>query len=416
MKSRVRVWIIAGAAALVLASCVTSVGQTRSSESPPVPATAAQTQAFQSWAAGFRGRALGAGIDAGVFDRAFAGAGFRPDVIEKDRNQGEFNRTLRQYIGSAVTDIRISEGRRLLAANAALFDRIEATYGVDREVVAAIWGMESDYGRDRGAIPVASALGTLAVDGRRGRFAEEQLVAALRIVQRGDVSAERLTGSWAGAMGHTQFIPTSFLSLAVDFTGDGRRDIWSDDPSDALASTANYLARSGWRRGQPVLVEVRLPPGFNTAQAQRSNTRLPSAWAAAGVRAADGSAIPDHGPAAILLPEGATGPAFMVFRNFRAVERYNAADAYVIGVGHLADRLAGGGPFRTVWPEGERALTDAERRELQRLLVAQGYDTGGIDGRIGSGTIAAIRDWQARQGMAVDGFASLALLAALRGR
>jgi membrane-bound lytic murein transglycosylase B len=278
----------------------------------------------------------------------------------------------------------------------------------------AVWGLESAYGTYRGSSDIIRSLATLAHEGRRGTFFEQQLLAALNILQDGDVPARSMTGSWAGAMGHTQFIPTSYLAYAVDFDGDGRRDIWSDDPTDALASTAAYLRKSGWTKGQPWGVEVRLPGGFDYALANRKIVRTPSDWAALGVLDMDGRAVPDHGSAAILLPAGAEGAAFMIFDNFAAIEKYNAADAYVIGVGHLSDRIGGGAPIRSGWPSDERALSVTERKEMQQRLTDAGFDTQGVDGRIGPNTIDAVRGFQRAKGLAPDGYASLGLLQRLR--
>ena len=381
----------------------------------PVPVQSSSRDAgLQRWIAGFRGRALSAGIGADVFDRAFRGVRHDPGIVRRDRNQAEFTQPIWKYLDAAVSESRVRNGRAALRRHADRLQAIEDSYGVEKEVVAAIWGMESAYGTRRGDLPVIQSLANLAYDGRRGRFFERQLLAALRILQAGDVAPERMTGSWAGAMGHTQFIPTSFLEFAVDATGDGRRDIWGDDPADALASTAAYLKRSGWRKGQPWGVEVRLAEGFDYAQADRSTRRLPSRWARAGVVGMDGRAVPDHGNASILLPAGARGAAFLVFDNFAAIERYNAADAYVIGVGHLSDRLGGAGPIRADWPRGDRPLTSAERRELQRRLSARGFDTGGVDGRIGPRSVAALRAFQRSAGMPPDGYASLDVLERLR--
>ncbi len=369
---------------------------------------------LRAWIAGFRERALAQGIRADILDAAFAAVRYDPEVIGRDRNQSEFTKTIWAYLETAVSESRIRNGRAALADHAAAFDMVERAHGVEKEIVAAIWGLESAYGAVRGDDPVIGSLATLAYDGRRGPFFEAQLIAALRILQAGDTTPQNMTGSWAGAMGHTQFMPTSFLEHAVDGTGDGRRDIWSDDPTDALASTAAYLAGFGWTRGQPWGVEVALPAGFDYARADRAVTRAPSEWAALGVRDMDGASVPDHGPAAILLPAGAGGAAFMIFDNFAVIERYNSADAYVIGVGHLADRLAGGGPIGGGWPEGDRALTFDERQEMQRLLTLAGFDTQGVDGRVGPLTIDAIRGFQDRAGLIPDGYASLALLQRLR--
>jgi len=366
------------------------------------------------WIAAFRGRALGQGIRGDVFDRAFATAIYDSEVIVRDRNQSEFTKTIWEYLGAAASDSRVTNGRAALAEHLDTLERIEARYGVEKEVVVAIWGLESAYGARRGDMPLIGSLATLAHDGRRGAFFEDQLVAALKILQNGDITPDKMTGSWAGAMGHTQFIPTSYQALAVDFTGDGRRDIWSDDPTDALASTANYLAKSGWTKGQPWGVEVRLPEGFDFALAQRSVRKSTSEWAALGVVGADGAALRDHGPASVLLPAGARGAVFLIFGNFRAIERYNAADAYVIGVGHLSDRIGGGGAIIASWPLGDRALSYAQRKDMQRLLSARGFDTQGVDGRVGPNTLAALRAFQRSVGMVPDGYASMAVLEKLR--
>ncbi|TCO72934.1 lytic murein transglycosylase [Rhodovulum euryhalinum] len=371
-------------------------------------------QGFQRWIEDFRSRALSHGIAAGVFDTAFQGVRYNADVIERDRNQSEFTKTIWDYLDSAASETRIGNGREALTRHRGLLDRIEARYGVDKEVVVAIWGLESAYGEYRGRTPIVEALATLAYDGRRGAFFEDQLIAALKIVQSGDTDARHMTGSWAGAMGHTQFIPTSYLAYAVDFTGDGRRDIWSDDPADALASTAAYLARFGWKTGQPWGVEVQLPRAFDHRLADRGVMRMPSDWAALGVRDMDGRPVPDHGRASILLPAGARGAAFMIFDNFAVIERYNTADAYVIGVGHLSDRIRGGGPIRASWPRGDRALLFAERKEMQERLTHAGFDTRGVDGKIGPNTIAAVRAFQRSVGMIPDGYASLEILRRLR--
>jgi len=369
---------------------------------------------FDRWIAGFRGRALARGIRADVFDAAFRGIGYNADVIARDRSQSEFTKTIWDYLDTAVSATRVTNGRKALARHRRVLDRIEATYGVEKEVVTAIWGLESAYGTFRGTTPVIEALATLAYDGRRGRFFEGQLIDALKIVQAGDIPPAAMTGSWAGAMGHTQFIPSSFLAYAVDFTGDGRRDIWGEDPTDALASTAAYLARFGWTKGQPWGVEVTLPRGFDYALTGERIKKSPRDWAALGVRDTAGRAVPNHGRASILVPAGARGAAFMIFDNFHVIERYNTADAYVIAVGHLADRIAGGGPIRADWPRGDRALMAAERTELQERLTAAGFSTGGIDGRIGPKTIAAVRAYQRANGLVPDGYASLDILKRLR--
>jgi membrane-bound lytic murein transglycosylase B len=308
----------------------------------------------------------------------------------------------------------VQNGKSALRDHRRILDQIEARYGVEKEVVVAIWGLESAYGSYRGSNDVIQSLATLAYEGRRGRFFEEQLIAALKILQNGDTRPRNMTGSWAGAMGHTQFIPTSYLAYAVDFDGDGRRDIWADNPVDALASTAAYLQKSGWRKGQPWGVEVLVPDNFDFSLASRSVKRSPAAWARQGVVGIDGKQVPNYGQASLLLPAGAKGAAFMIFDNFKAIERYNAADAYVIGVGHLSDRIKGGPAIQSSWPDDDRALTFAERKEMQQRLTRAGFNTQGVDGRIGPKTIDAVRRFQSANGLIPDGYASLSLLRQLR--
>jgi membrane-bound lytic murein transglycosylase B len=323
-----------------LAACSGGGGGVSAPPPPTIADWSPRDEALTAWIDGFKPKALAAGIDSTVYDRSMARVGLNASVIEKDRNQAEFTLTLTDYIGRVASEERIALGKTSLAGQAATLARIEATYGVAPEVVAAVWGVESAFGTRRGSNRVIEALATLAYDGRRASFYESQLIAALKIIQAGNVDAERMTGSWAGAMGHTQFIPTSYLAYAVDFTGDGKRDIWSDDPTDALASTAAYLAKSGWTRGQPVIAPVTLPAGFSASLIGKGSKKLPSEWADLGVSAKRGT-IPDHGPSSIIAPQGVTGPALMAFPNFRAVLRYNNADIYAASVGYLAERLAG---------------------------------------------------------------------------
>lgn len=366
--------LLVGAAAL-LAGCAPRLPAQTGGGSVNEWATAPDA-GYEAWVAAFLPRAAAQGIPEATLSSAFAQAGFIPAVIERDRTQAEFSRSLQDYLLSGVSDSRVENGRAAMARHAATLAAVEATYGVDKEVVAAIWGLESSYGARKGDVPVVSALSTLAYEGRRAQFFEDQLMAALRILAQGDTTPQAMKGSWAGAMGHTQFIPTSFESLAVDFTGDGRRDIWGEDPSDALASTANYLARSGWRRGEP--------------------------W---GSLASEGSG------GRVIQPAGA--PAFRVYPNFDVIKRYNNADSYAIAVGHLADRLRGRPPLAGLF-SSERPLTLAERVELQERLTALGFDTGGTDGAVGPRTIQAIREFQASRGLAPTGFAAPSVLAALR--
>ncbi|MFP5480410.1 MAG: lytic murein transglycosylase [Alphaproteobacteria bacterium] len=363
---------------------------------------------WDAWVEGFKGRAVGRGIAPATVDAAFRGAGFLPEVIERDRNQTEFTRTLEDYLNIAASDERVALGRQKYAQYGGVLSAIESRYGVEAHVVAAVWGLESFFGTRRGNVPVISALSTLAYDGRRGEFFESQLVAALKILQAGDVSAGAMVGSWAGAMGHTQFIPTSYLAYAVDFTGDGRRDIWAEDPSDALASTAAYLARSGWTRGLPWGMEVTLPAGFDRGLLGRGKGRSAAEWQGLGVRpvgpvALAGGSIIDGG-----------GPFFLLTQNFATILRYNNAQNYAIGVGHLSDRILGRGPVQASFGPDAAGMTKSDRQELQRLLTARGFDTGGTDGVIGAKTRGAISAWQASAGLPVTGEPSLELLRRLR--
>ncbi|MEX1661498.1 lytic murein transglycosylase [Thioclava sp. 15-R06ZXC-3] len=380
-----------------------------------IPAADPATEArFEAWLRGFKSRAMANGISDATWTRAMADVRYNPKVIERDRYQSEFTKSIWDYLDSAVSPERVATGQQMLRQYGPQLNAIEKKYGVDKEVVVAIWGMESRYGAHRGTTAIIPALATLAYDGRRGEFFAKQLIAALKIIQSGDVDERHMTGSWAGAMGHTQFIPTSYEAYAVDFTGDGKRDIWSNDPTDALASTAAYLARSGWSKGQPWGVEVALPAGFNYSLTGKGTKKSPAQWAALGVRSATGGSIANYGPASILVPAGAKGPAFMIFGNFRAISRYNAADSYVIGVGHLADRIKGKGPFVRDWPRTGKPLSAPQKIELQERLTAAGYDTDGTDGKIGPNTAKAIVAYQKANGLAPDGYATLELLQTLR--
>ncbi|MDO5640903.1 MAG: lytic murein transglycosylase [Paracoccus sp. (in: a-proteobacteria)] len=378
----------------------------------PIPqASPASEAGLQQWVRNFRPRAIAAGVSPATYDRAMRIARYNPEVIRLDRRQAEFSRPVWEYLDSAASDSRTTKGRTLARTHGNTLARVESRYGVDRNIVMAVWGMESNFGGNRGRMQIIPSLATLAYDGRRGEMFAGQLIAALKIIQAGDTDPEHMLGSWAGAMGHTQFMPTSYLAYAVDFNGDGRRDIWSDDPTDSLASTAAYLNRSGWVPGLPAVVEVRLPQGFNYGQTGRSNVKSGATWAAQGVRAVDGRNLPSGG---IIAPAGAQGPAFLVTRNFIAIRAYNASDNYALGVAMLANRIAGGPGIVGSWPRGAGALTHNEKEEVQRLLNRMGYNVGEPDGAIGENTIAGIKAFQQRVGMTPDGYANTALLQRLR--
>ncbi|WP_424976783.1 lytic murein transglycosylase [Leisingera sp. S232] len=372
-----------GLAALGLSACSSTVpaGSGPSGTTGlPADLRPVSNAAYDAWVASFRTRAEGRGISQSTLRAAFRGAGYLPGVVKRDRNQTEFKRTLEDYLSIAVSDERLAKGRAAFARHQSTLRTLERTYGVDAEIICAVWGLESFYGERRGNVPVISATSTLAYDGRRGAFFEKQLLAALKILQNGDITPARMTGSWAGAMGHTQFIPTSYQAFAVDFTGDGRRDIWSEDPTDALASTAAYLQRNGWTRGVK--------------------------WG--GEAGAPGT------PSGRSLQPQAGGPVFSVTSNFNVIKRYNNSDSYAIGVGHLADRIAGGGPLRASFPPDKYGLTKDDRILLQKRLTARGFDTGGADGVLGPKSRAAISAYQSSRGLPATGDPSQSLLSSLK--
>lgn len=390
--------------------------------SPPPPAKPdqgmlmAQTQSgFEQWVRSFKARALANGISSRTYDRAFRGVKLNTRVIASDRKQAEFSREIWDYLDTATSPKRVRNGKAMVRKHKSKLRRIENTYGVEWSVVVAIWGLESSYGENMGDINIIEALATLAYEGRRRKFGEQQLLTALKIIQNGDITPNRMMGSWAGAMGHTQFIPTSYDALAVDFTGDGKRDVWDQrDPSDALASTANYLRRNGWVKGQPWGIEVQLPRGFNYGNASLKVKATPARWTELGVRTMSGGKIPNYGNAAILLPAGADGPAFAVFKNFFVIKRYNNANSYAMAVGHLANKINGGGEFVRDWPRGPGALRLPEKLEVQELLLKAGYDIGEADGIIGPKTLDAISDVQRRAGRQPTGKADQDVLKFLR--
>lgn len=356
-------------------------------------------------------RAKAAGISRELFDAAFKGI-TEPDpaVLKLAANQPEFTSTTSDYLAKAVTPIRIETGQTKKAEEAKLLSAIEAKYGVDRHILLGIWGMESNFGKDKGSMSVIRSLATLAYSGRRKDYGNEQLIAALRILQKGIVKPDNFTGSWAAAMGHTQFIPTSYLSYAVDWTGDGKRDIWNSR-QDALASTANYLAKAGWRSDRPWGWEVTLPKKFNMALIGRQNWRTVAEWQKLGVERADGGKFgAPKADAFVMVPQGVNGPRFLVTKNFLAIMDYNLSHSYALAVGHLADRIRGQGPFLGAWPDVDFDLTFEQRVELQKRLNAMGFQTGGSDGRFGARTYEAIIAYQKREGLPLNGRPSLKLL------
>ncbi|HEY5632648.1 MAG TPA: lytic murein transglycosylase [Burkholderiaceae bacterium] len=375
---------------------------------------------FARCLAALRAQGEARGVSAQTFDRHTKGIAPDRSVLALLDYQPEFVTPVWDYLAALVDDERIAHGRAMLARWSDTLDAIERRFGVDRHTVVAVWGVESDYGKSFGSRPLLVSLATLSCDGRRQSFFRGEFLNALRILQEGHVEADRLVGSWAGAFGHTQFMPSSFLRLAVDFDGDGRRDVVGSVP-DALASTANFLVQAGWRSGEPWGFEARVPPGLDPAQAERRNRKTLAQWSALGVRRVDGAplagterALAPDTRAAVLLPAGASGPAFVVLRNFDAIFSYNASTSYGLAIAHLADRLRGGGPFAARWPTDDPGLSRAERRELQTLLVLRGHDIGPIDGMIGARTREAVVAEQTRLGFEANGRAGAKILEALR--
>ena len=402
-----------GMAAGVLSGCVAGTGGAPMVARPdPALEPGLRPQpnaAYDAWVVAFRDRAKARGITEATLNAAFRGQGYLPGVIERDRNQTEFRRNLEDYLAIVAPEEKVTYGRRAFAGQKRALAQVEARYGVPPELLAAIWGLESYFGTKRGKIPVISATSTLAWEGRRSRFFESNLMDALRIVQSGDARPAQLVGSWAGAMGHTQLIPNAYQQHAVDFDGDGKRDIWSDNPIDAFATTARFLSNAGWRRGLTWGLEVRVPDGY-AGPVGRKAKRSTADWRVAGFRAAAGGGLPELGSAALLAPMGLDKPAFLVSRNFDMILRYNPSENYGLGVGYMAARLAGGGPLRADFGPDRYGLTLEDRKALQRALTLRGFDAGTADGVIGKKTEAAIRAYQAAEGLGVDGQPSRALL------
>ncbi|KAF0229486.1 MAG: membrane-bound lytic murein [Beijerinckiaceae bacterium] len=366
-------------------------------------ATTAPARAdFASCVAGLRAQAAGNGISGATFDAAMKGV--EPDlkILELMNNQPEFRTPVWDYLATLVDEQKVADGRAMLAKHAGTLARIEQAYGVDRHTVVAVWGVESDFGQIGSGRYLPQALSTVACLGsRRQDFFRKELMATLKIIQRGDLEASKLRGSWAGAFGHTQFMPTTYLSLAVDFDGDGRRDLVDSIP-DALASTANYLKKSGWITGASWGYEVKVPASYSGPSGRKAKQGLES-WSARGITKIDGSGLSGLTAAGLLMPAGRNGPAFLVTKNFDAAYAYNAAESYALAISVLSDRLRGRPGVRGKWPTDDRGLSRAERKELQEKLTRRGYDVGKPDGAIGPLTRAAIKDVEAKLGMPQTG-------------
>lgn len=358
-----------------------------------------------------------AGVNTSTYSRLTQN--LEPDlsILEKLNYQPEFRQPIWDYMAALVDEQRVAEGKSKLAQHSELLQRVEQVYGVDPATVVAVWGVESNFGQNFGSYPIIQALGTLSCYGRRQAFFRKEFYSALKIVQSGDIPAEEFKGSWAGAFGHTQFMPTTFERLAVDFDGDGRRDLMNNT-ADALGSTANYLKRNGWQTGQVWGFEVKLPQGFNTNGEGRRNKRSIQSWQQRGVTGALGQPLSELAPASqqagLLTPAGPQGPAFLVFKNFDVIYSYNAAESYALAIAHLSDRLRDGPAFFTAWPTDDLGLSREERVALQNLLLARGHAIGEADGLIGALSREAIKIEEARFGMPVTGRAGQKILRQLQ--
>ncbi|RJN82153.1 lytic murein transglycosylase, partial [Acinetobacter baumannii] len=368
--------------------------------------------------ANLRSQAIAAGVSGSTYDRYTQNLTPDYSVIDKLNYQPEFSTPIWDYLSGLVDEERVALGKQKLAQHRDVLNRASQVYGVPAETIVAVWGVESNFGDISGKYPLLQALGTLSCEGRRQSYFRTEFFATMRILQRGDLTEDQLKGSWAGAFGHTQFMPSTYERLAVDFDGDGRRDLVSST-ADALASTANFLNKAGWQTGMPWGFEVQIPAGMSIDGEGRRSKKPLSSWSARGVTRIDGSPLiqgPLSGstPAGLMAPAGPSGPIFLVFKNFDAIYSYNAAESYGLAIAHLSDRLRGAGPFVSSWPTDDPGTSRAERREIQQFLINRGYDIGAVDGLIGDKTRVAIRQEQTRLGLNPTGRAGQQILRAFR--
>ncbi|WP_215901166.1 lytic murein transglycosylase [Acinetobacter calcoaceticus] len=373
---------------------------------------------FQSCLANLRSQAIAAGVSGTTYDRYTQNLTPDYSVIDKLNYQPEFSTPIWDYLSGLVDEERVELGKQKLAQYRDALNRASQTYGVPPETIVAVWGVESNFGDISGKYPLLQALGTLSCEGRRQSYFRTEFFATMRILQRGDLTEDQLKGSWAGAFGHTQFMPSTYERLAVDFDGDGRRDLVSSTV-DALASTANFLNKAGWQAGMPWGFEVKVPQGMSIDGEGRRSKKALSSWSARGVTRIDGSplvqgALSSSTSAGLMAPAGVNGPIFLVFKNFDAIYSYNAAESYGLAIAHLSDRLKGARPFATSWPTDDPGTSRAERREIQQFLINRGYDIGAVDGLIGDKTRVAIRQEQTRLGLNPTGRAGQQILRAFR--
>ena len=393
-------------------------GQSISSSPSSFNTTSAVQNDFQQCLTNLRSQAIASGVTGLTYDRYTQNLTPDYSVIEKLNYQPEFSTPIWDYLSGLVDEERVQLGQQKLAQHREVLNRVAATYGVPAETVVAVWGVESNFGNISGSYPLLQALGTLSCEGRRQSFFRGEFFTTMRILQRGDLTEQQMKGSWAGAFGHTQFMPSTYEELAVDFDGDGRRDLVSST-SDALASTANFLKKRGWQTGMPWGFEVRIPDDMSIGGESRRNKKSLSSWMSRGVVRADGSALiqgnlSSSSAAGLMAPAGANGPVFLVFKNFDAIYSYNAAESYALAIAHLSDRLQGNGGFSKAWPTDDAGTSRAERREIQQFLLNKGYDIGSVDGLIGDKSRQAIRQEQIRLGLSPTGRAGQQILAAFR--
>jgi lytic murein transglycosylase len=369
--------------------------------------------AFKKCVAGIRADVLKAGIEPAIVNAAFQDIKFDEKAVRFSRTQPEYRWAIWDYMASLVDDVRIADGLKMMRIHQQTLRDVEKAYGVDRFILAALWGVESDYGQEMGQFFLPHALSNVVCAGRKAAVFKTELIQALRIVAAGDVKLEDLRGSWAGAFGQTQFIPSTYRRLAVDFDGDGRRDTIDSIP-DTLASAANFLKKAGWQPGIRWGFEVKVPRSY-AGPVGRAKKAAISQWVKRGINSVDGSPLPNSGSFALIMPAGRSGPAFLVSRNFDVLYSYNAAQSYALAISHLSDRLNGGGAFKTAWPTDDPGLTRAQRKRLQELLIEQGYYKGDADGRVGPLTIAAIRKAEKKVGLKPTGRPGTRILEALAG-
>jgi len=401
-RNSVRTFVRAGAILVLSGSLALAASASRHAPS-------ARDRAFAEFVASLWPTAEALGVSRVTFDRAFDGVAFDPRVVAETKRQTEFTIPIWDYIGAAVSPGRIGRGRVKAKAVAAWLEKARKAYGVDPGVMMGVWGLETDYGASPGTFDVVRSLASLAFVRFRDDYFRDELLAALVILEEGDSAPRAMVGSWAGAMGQTQFMPSSFLSYAVDFEGGGRRDIWRSEP-DAVGSTANFLASNGWKPDLPWGLEVRLPTGFALADADSAKPAPFPAFAARGVVRADGTGLPAAGDARLLMPAGLRGPIFLVTGNFDVIRTYNSSTAYALAVGLLGDAVTAGTGLVASWPRTDPALRPDQVRNLQVRLKKMGYDPGDIDGMVGDALRSAVRKFQERNGLPPDGYADVALL------